>query len=212
MDLFGEDLIEFMDTLNIEKAILCGLSMGGFIALNVQSMFPHRISALILCDTQCIPDTTEVRDKRYKIIEEIHAHGAQRFNEDFTKSVFHKDSLTNKKELVNQLSKVVFANSEHIIRYGLVALAERNETCSTLNEISIPTLIICGQEDTVTPLKQSEFLQAEIKGSVLQVIENAGHVSNLEQPLQFNKHLQDFLSTLSGVGKETFGESKLTVM
>jgi pimeloyl-ACP methyl ester carboxylesterase len=199
MDLFGEDLITFMDKLRIEKAIICGLSMGGFIALNALKKYPNRFDALILCDTQCIADTPEVKEKRYKIIKEIEVGGATNFNEGFIKSVFHKDTITTKKELVEQLRSVVFANSENIIKKGMVALAERLETCSTLKEISIPTLIICGREDEVTPLFQSEFMHEKIKGSILHVIDNAGHVSNLEQPQEFNKHLLGFLTTLSGV-------------
>lgn len=197
IDLFANDLIQFMDKLSIEKAIICGLSMGGFIALNAIKKFPDRFEALILCDTQCIADTPEVKEKRYKIIEEIESDGATNFNEGFIKSVFHNDSLTNEKELVEQLRNVVFSNSKQIIKQGLIALAERSETCSNLSEIAIPTLIICGREDEVTPLAQSEFMNAAIKGSKLQVIDNAGHVSNLEQPYEFNKHLHNFLTALT---------------
>ena len=194
MDLFSEDLIAFMDKLGIDKVIVCGLSMGGFISLNALHRFPNRFEALILCDTQCIADTIEVKKKRYTIIDEIGVNGVTNFNEGFIKSVFHKDSLSHKKELVEKLSAVVFSNSQHIITMGLTALAERSETCSTLSEITVPTLIICGKQDEVTPLAQSEFMHANIKGSVLRVIDDAGHVSNLEQPNEFNKHLLDFLT------------------
>lgn len=199
IDLFADDLIQFMDELSIDKAIVCGLSMGGFIALNALKRFPDRFEALVLCDTQCIADTAEVKEKRYRIIDEIRVEGATNFKEEFTKNVFCKESVSSKKELVNNLRNVVFSNSQHIISMGLTALAERSATCSTLDEITIPTLIICGREDEVTPLAQSEFMHASIKGSILHVIDNAGHVSNLEQPDKFNKHLLDFLMTLGGV-------------
>lgn len=196
IDLFANDLVDFMDKLNIDKAIICGLSMGGFIALNALKRSPNRFEALILCDTQCIADTIEVMSKRHRIIEEIKMDGVKDFNEGFIKSVFHKDSLTNKVDLVSQLRAVVFSNSQHIIIEGLAALAQRSETCSTLSDISIPTLIICGRVDEVTPLAQSEFMNKNIKGSVLKVIENAGHVSNLEEPAEFNKYLSEFLTNL----------------
>jgi pimeloyl-ACP methyl ester carboxylesterase len=199
IDLFGEDLISFMDQLNIEKAIVCGLSMGGFIALNVLKRFPGRFEGLILCDTQCIADTTEVKEKRYETIDEIKIDGTTAFIEQFIKNVFHKDSLNNKKELVEELRRVVFSNSQHVITMGLTALAERLEACSTLNEITIPTLIICGREDAVTPLVQSEFMNANIKGSILHVIDNAGHVSNLEHPDEFNQQLLSFLTELEAL-------------
>ncbi len=207
IDLFGDDLILFMDKLNIDKAIVCGLSMGGFIALNAIKRFPGRFEAAILCDTQCIADTFEAKDKRYRIIDEIEADGVNKFIEGFIKKVFHKNSITNKRELVGKLRSVVFSNSPQIICQGLVALANRSETCTKLSEMNIPVLIICGREDEVTPLAQSEFMHKNINGSILHVIDNAGHVSNLEQPHAFNKHLQDFLTGLSAVDAESLSEN-----
>lgn len=193
IDLFANDLILFIDKLELEKVIICGLSMGGFIALNAMIRFPSRFEALMLCDTQCIADSYEVKVKRYETIEEIKDYGVANFNEGFLKKVFHEDSITNKPELVEQLRTVVFSNSQHIICQGLLALAERSESCSFLDEITIPTLIICGREDVVTPLEESKYMNKNISGSVLHVINNAGHVSNLEEPAKFNKLLRDFL-------------------
>lgn len=204
IDLFGDDLIMFLDALSIDKAIVCGLSMGGFIALNALKRYPDRFSALILCDTQCIADTTEATEKRLKAIEEIKADGVAGFNDGFIKKVFHKDSLKNKKKLVEQLKTVVYANTPHIIIQGLLALASRTETCSILPSIDIPTLILCGRQDEVTPLAQSEYMHEHIKASILHIIENAGHVSNLEQPDAFNKYLGDFLDVVTSEEVEYF--------
>ena len=193
IDLFADDLIMFMDKLFIDKAIICGLSMGGYIALNALSRFPDRFEALILCDTQCISDSKEAKEKRHKTIEEIEAEGVNNFNERFIKSVFHKNSFTNNIDVVEKLKSVVAANSQHIIIQGLLALAGRSETCSILEFIIIPSLIMCGREDEVTPLAQSEFMHTSIKGSILRIIDDAGHVSNLEQNDTFNNHLLVFL-------------------
>jgi pimeloyl-ACP methyl ester carboxylesterase len=196
IDLFCDDLIVFMNKLNIEKTILCGLSMGGFIALNAIKRFPDRFEALVLCNTQCIADTAAVKENRYKTIEQINLEGIAPFNEKFINSVFHPDSLINKKELVENLRTVVFANSKEILIAGITALAERSETCSILESISIPTLIISGREDVVIPFEQSQFMHEHIKGSFLKIIDNAGHVSNLEQPEEFNTQLLYFLNSL----------------
>lgn len=196
MDLFADDLIALLDKLNIEKVVICGLSMGGFIALNAVKRFPERFEALILCDTQCIADTADVKKNRMKTIEQINSEGPEEFNEKFVKSVFHPNSLKNKKELVNYLRTVVYANSKEVLTRGLTALAERSETCSTLDKIHIPTLIICGRQDEVTPLSESEFMHKHISKSDLKVIENAGHVSNLEHPEEFNIYLKEFLEKL----------------
>lgn len=195
IDLFADDLIAFMDALNIDQAIICGLSMGGFIALNAVKRFPKRFVALILCDTQCVADTPEIKEKRYKTIEEIKVKGVKEFNDGFLKSVFHEDSLLHKTELVEKLRRVVYGNTQHIITNGLIALAERTETCSALSDINIPTLILCGREDEVTPLEQSVHMHENIEHSILYVLDHSGHVSNLEQPHEFNKHLLHFVSS-----------------
>ncbi|MFL9831530.1 alpha/beta hydrolase [Flavobacterium sp. ST-87] len=204
IDLFAEDLIAFMDELNIEKAVVCGLSMGGYIALNAYQRFSERFEALILADTQCIADTPEVKEKRYEAINEIEVNGTANFNEGFIKKVFYEDSFRNKKEQVEELKKVVFSNPEHVVQRGLKAIAERSESCSVLTEINIPTLIICGKEDSVTPLAQSEAMKESISGATLKVIENAGHVSNLEQKDKFNQHILDFLKAIDVVGDGAF--------
>ncbi|HEY6143574.1 MAG TPA: alpha/beta hydrolase [Flavobacterium sp.] len=208
MGLFVDDLIAFMDKLEIKNAIICGLSMGGYVAQNAVKRFPDRFEALILCDTQCIADTLELKGKRLNTIAKIENEGVTDFNEGFIKNVFHPDSHIEKKELVEELRSVVFANSQQIITQGLLALASRTETCSTLDKIRIPTLIICGREDVVTPLEQSEYLKEHILGATLKVIENAGHVSNLEQPNEFNEHLSEFLINLSEAHAENWMENQ----
>lgn len=114
-------------------------------------------------------------------------------------------------EIVETLKKVVFANTDHIIMEGLKVLAERSATCATLMDIKIPTLIICGREDIVTPLAQSEYMNDEIEVSTLYIIENAGHVSNLEQSNEFNKQLADFLATLGSNKAEIINGSERMV-
>ena len=197
IDLFARDLVAFMDKLDIEKAIICGLSMGGYIVLNAVSRFPERFTALILCDTQCIADTAKVKAKCEATIEQVNREGVDEFNENFVKSVFHPNTLSNKPVVVSDLKAIVAATAKRTITAGLTALAERSETCSVLAAIRIPTLILCGKEDEVTPLAQSEFMHKHIDGSMLQVIADAGHVSNLEQPIDFNKYVQDFLDILN---------------
>src|SRR5690606_2135566 len=194
MDLFGDDLINFLDHLDIKKAIICGLSMGGYIALNVVHRFPERFQKLILCDTQCIADSDEARGKRMATIEDINANGTKEFVENFLKGAFYEESFTSKKEIVEELKNVVSSNSPEVLTRGLKALANRSETCSSLKEINIPTLIICGKEDGLTPPARSEMMHEKIKVSTLHLIKNAGHVSNLEQPEAFNKHLREFLN------------------
>ena len=194
--LFAADLILFMDVLQINKAIVCGLSMGGYILLNAVNRYPNRFEALILSDTQCIADSPEVKEKRNKTIEQIKSNGITDFASAFIAAVFCEESLANKHELVEKIEKIILSTSPETFTGTLNAMAQRQEMCTWLNKISVPTLILCGKEDEVIPLTQSKFLQNKIINSTLHSIDGAGHLSNLEQPDEFNKHLNNFISGL----------------
>lgn len=195
--LFADDLIQFMDALEIDKAIVCGLSMGGYILLDAVSRYHDRFDAIILSGTQCVSDTPDIKEKRIQAIDEINEHGLKRFAEDFLKKVFHSETYDTNKSLVEKIRTLIFSNSTNSITGTLKAIAERNETCSSLIKISIPTLIICGAGDNIIPPVQSEFLHRTITQSKLHMIDKAGHLCNLEQPDQFNRLVSDFISGLT---------------
>ena len=98
--------------------------------------------------------------------------------------------------MVEKIRQSIISTTTKSVISGLIALAERTDSCDTLHLIDIPTLILCGDEDVVTPLQQSEFMQKQIKNSVMQSIGNAGHLLNLEQAVTFNQLLNNFLITL----------------
>ena len=197
IDLYADDLISFMNAMHIEKAIVCGLSMGGYILLNAVNRYPDKFEALILADTQCIADSSEVKEKRKTTIQQIEDKGLEDFAKAFVGNVFCRESLVNKSEIVGQIQNIILSTQPESITGTLSALAGRVETCSILNNIKIPVLILCGREDNVTPLKQSEFLQNSLPGSVFHIIDKAGHLSNLEQPDIFNKYIKEFITGIS---------------
>jgi pimeloyl-ACP methyl ester carboxylesterase len=193
INLFADDLIQLMDLLEIPKAIICGLSMGGYIALNAVDRYKERFAAMILADTQCVADTAEGKEKRYRTIELIESKGLGVFAESFVKNIFCDETLQHKKEIVERIQQVILNTAPSTVTATLKALASRWETCSTLSEISVPVLIVCGTEDKVTPYAQSEKLRSSIKNSTIKPVQNAGHMSNLEQVEEFNGYLRDFL-------------------
>jgi 3-oxoadipate enol-lactonase len=193
INLLADDLINFLDALEIEKVIACGLSMGGYILLNAVNRFQKRFKAIILSDTQCIADSHEVKEKRNETIRHIESGGQNAFAEEYVKNIFCKESLSEKKEIVNKIKEIIISTSAETVVETLSALKQRWETCSVLHEISVPALILCGEEDMVIPFAQSEFLHKHIANSVLHSIGKAGHLSNLEQPEEFNGHIKDFI-------------------
>lgn len=196
IDLFANDLVGLMDGLEIKKAIVCGISMGGYIVMNAVARFPERFEAIILSDTQCIADSIETKEKRYKAIRKIESEGLEEFAKEYTSSIFCKDTISDNPALVQQVRKLILSISVQAVTGTLHALAQRRESCSLLKGISVPTLILCGKEDKVTPVSQSEFLFNTINGSEMRLIEKAGHLSNLEQPETFNEHIHNFLPGL----------------
>jgi 3-oxoadipate enol-lactonase len=194
--LFADDLIKFMDALAIKKAIVCGLSMGGYILLNVVHQHPEKFKAIILSDTQCIADSVEAKDKRMQTVTKIKTDGLQEFADGFVKNIFCQQSKDNKKELVESIRNTILNTPPQTITDTLMALAQRTETCSVLQQITLPVLLLCGSEDKITPVVQAKFMHRNISNSSLQIISNAGHMANIEQPEVFNKYIIEFIANL----------------
>jgi 3-oxoadipate enol-lactonase len=195
MSLYADDLIALLDHLKIDKVIACGISMGGYILLNAIMRYPKRFRALVLSDTQCIADSFTMRDRRFATIANIKQNGTAEFTEDFIKNSLSKSGQSNP-ELVQRLRKTITEASPDSIIRALNAMRKREEMCFYLNKISVPVLILCGKEDNVTPLAQSEYLYNKLSFATLHCIEGAGHLSNLEQPQQFNDHVTDFIEII----------------
>jgi 3-oxoadipate enol-lactonase len=196
IELFAKDLISFMDLLKIDKTMLCGLSMGGYISLNAISDSPERFDALVLSDTQCIADTTEAKEKRMNAIKNIRDAGVEKYADESIKNLFSPESFITRKNAISDVREMIIKTSEQSLCNALLALAMRKETCSKLQEIKIPVLIMVGKEDIVTPPAAALLMHEKIKNSSLHIIEHAGHLSNMENPDEFNKQLKKFVSSV----------------
>ncbi len=193
IELFVDDLHRFMDILEIEKAVICGLSMGGYIALRFMEKYAERSSALVLCDTQCIADTPEAKEKRMKAIDSIRQGGKTAFAQQNAKNIFSPESFTTRPADVQAAVDMALQMEPEAICSTLLALAMRNETCTLLDEIKVPTLILVGNDDKLTPPERSQFMHSNIKNSTLCILNGAAHLSNIENPEAFNTSLQAFL-------------------
>ncbi len=191
---FADDLFSFMDALNIDKSIVVGLSMGGYIALHAIEKNAARIAGLTLCDTQCAADTEEGRAKRKKTISFIQKNGLEVYTEESLKNLFAPTSLQSKKAEVSFIKNTILNTKPENICLALQALADRKETCTVLKQIDVPVLILVGKEDKITPLEAAEKMHQDINGSEIGIIDGAGHLSNLENPEGFNERMKSFLA------------------
>jgi 3-oxoadipate enol-lactonase len=196
IELFVKDLLSLMDALKIEKTVLCGLSMGGYIALKAIESYPERFDALILSDTNCIADTSEVKEKRMKAIESIRKSGLRKYADESIKNLFAPESFITREEEITAVREMIVKNSKQSLYNTLLALSVREETCSKLPEIKVPVLIMVGSEDKITPPAAAQLMHEKINGSSLHIIEHAGHLSNMENPGKFNSQLKKFIASV----------------
>lgn len=197
VEIFVDDLIALLDHLSIEKPVVCGLSMGGYIALRAFERHADRFKALILCDTRTEADTNDGKIKRSASIKAVKTDGVGAFADGFVKAVFAESTFNTNPAVVDQLRNIINGNSPLGICGTLLALAARTDTTAALSSVKIPTLILVGQEDKLTPPSASESMRDRIARSEMHVLPNAAHMSNLENPEEFNAHLIAFLKRMA---------------
>jgi pimeloyl-ACP methyl ester carboxylesterase len=193
VEFIVDDLFEVMDHVRLEKAVVCGLSIGGYAALRAIDRDPSRISGVVLCNTKSSGDTNAAKLNRANQIKMILAGKKSQFAEDMACSLFAPESLETNKIAVNKIISIMKSTDETALIGTLIALAARMDMTESLEKISVPTLIITGDKDKVTTQADAELMESRIKDSKLVLIHDAGHLSNLENPAEFNSALVNFL-------------------
>ena len=196
IELFVDDLVALLDHLSIVKAVIVGLSMGGYIALRLAERAPDRVRGLVLCDTKSEGDSNEAKIKRASSIKAVKANGPRLFAEGFVTSVFTPENLGAKPEAVRMIQSVIERTAPISLCGSMLALAARTDTTAALPNINVPTLIMVGEHDALTPPAASQSMKDKIPNSELHLIPNAAHLSNIENPVEFNKHLVEFLQRI----------------
>lgn len=190
MHHYAEDLKKFLDEKKIDKAILCGLSMGGYVALHFAQKYPASVAGLILCDTQAGPDSNEAKDKRFATLQKIQQEGLEKFAQEFSRNVLSESNLAR---LQKPVAEMILKNKSTNVAQVLGTLASRKDSTPHLAEIKCPTLVLVGEEDKVTPPALNQKMAEAITGAEFYTIKGAAHLSNLEQPEEFNSRVEAFL-------------------
>jgi 3-oxoadipate enol-lactonase len=193
MDDYAGDVIDLLDALHIKQAVVGGLSMGGYVAFALLRLAARYIHALILADTKPQADTPEAVVARQRMLETLEAKGPSAVADEMLPKLLGDTTLAVRGHIVEQVRALVQANSTVAIGGAIRALMSRPDSTPLLASIHVPTLIVVGDEDRVTPRLLSEEMHQAIPGSELAVIEGAGHLSNIEQPAAFNLALARFL-------------------
>jgi len=193
---YVDTLLEFMDQMNIPKAVFGGCSMGGYYIFDLWRRFPDKISAICLCDTRAEADTPELKERRANTIELVRAQGLSPLAETLIPQLLCNETREKHPDRVEEIRKQIYSNPVDGIIHSLIALAARMDSTDTLKTITVPTLVLVGQEDVITPPVVAHSLQANIPNAHLTIIPAAGHLSPFEQPEKVNKEIHCFLGVM----------------
>jgi pimeloyl-ACP methyl ester carboxylesterase len=190
---YADDIIELLDSLRIEQAVIVGLSMGGYVAFALMRAAPARIAGLILADTKAEADNEEGLAARRKTLELLEAQGVEAVADGLIPRLLGETTRASRPQVVERVRALAKANSPESIAGMVRALMSRPDSTPLLPAIRVPTLVIVGEEDVITPPESALTMHARIAGAELERIPNAGHLSSLEQPETFNAVLARFL-------------------
>jgi 3-oxoadipate enol-lactonase len=194
MELFADDLAGLMDTLGMQQAVLCGLSMGGYVAFAFLRKYPQRVQGLILADTRPSADTDEAKANRENVALLALSQGTPAIA-DLQIPKLLSDYTRQHHPLVEQsVRQMINAATPQGIAAASRGMALRPDSSDLLSSISCPTLVVVGEQDMLTPPAVAREYAASIPGSQFAIIPDAGHLSSLEQPEAFLGVVRSFLS------------------
>jgi 3-oxoadipate enol-lactonase len=196
MDLFAGDVVALLDHLGAGRAVVCGLSMGGYIAFEVWRLFPQRVRALVLADTRAGADSADARKARERLARKVEAEGTAPVVDAMLPKLVSTTTRYTKPGVVQQIKAMMQETPATTMARTLRGMGARADSEPLLRTITVPVLIVVGAEDAITGKGQSEFLARGIRGAQMETIDEAGHVPPLEHPAEFNRVLSAFLTRL----------------
>lgn len=187
------DVLALLDRLGVQQAVPIGLSMGGYITMQLLAREPERIRAAVLADTMGSADAPERRQARAEQAEVIRAQGLAPFAEMVLPRMFAPATFRDRPDLVERFRELILSQRPEAVIAALQGLAARPDMLDALRAVRCPTLIVVGAEDAATTPEDGRRLAEAIPGARLVLIDGAGHMSNWEQPEAFNQAVRSFL-------------------
>jgi len=193
MTMMAEDIARLMDVLEIENATLGGLSMGGYVVLAFYKQFRARVRGLVLADTRPQADTEEAKEGRAQQADRALAEGMAPIADAMLPKLLTPETVAKRPSVVKRIRAMMMSTKPEGAAAALLGMAAREDQTQLLSTIDVPTLIMVGRDDAITPVQDSQKMHERIAGSRLVILENAGHVSNVERAETFNGELRSFL-------------------
>lgn len=193
MARIADDAAFLVERLRLGPVILVGCSMGGYAALAFAHKHPSLLRGLVLVGTRAGADSAESRKNRGDLAAKVMKEGARAVLNSFLPRVVGETTKASRADVMARLKDMMLAASPQAISDALHGIAARQDSTPLLREIAVPTLVVCGEEDVVTPRAEAEVLQRGIKGAELVMLPTAGHLPSMETPEAFNSALLRFL-------------------
>ena len=193
MDDYAADVLLLMDALELDHAVIGGLSMGGYVTFAMFRQAPSRFTGMILADTRSQADTPQAREGRVRMRELLAKEGPRGVADQMLPKLLAEATRRDAADAVRESRAMIESAAPEAIDAAIGALMGRPDSTPGLSRISCATLVVVGAQDEMTPVAEAEVMQRAIPRSTLTVIPGAGHLSNLEQPEAFSRALGDFL-------------------
>jgi 3-oxoadipate enol-lactonase len=197
MDDMARDVVAMLDQSGIENAVVCGLSMGGYVAFELVHLFPSRISGLVLAGTRAPADNEQEKAGREQQVQTMLRAGMVPISIATLPKLLAPRTLAEKPHVVKEVRRMITQTDPKGAAAAQRGMAVRRDYSEDLPKIDVPTLIIVGREDSIRPVSDAEFMHRGIRNSRLEVIDDAAHMTNMEQPEIFNRALLGFLNELT---------------
>ncbi len=198
LEFFVDDLLTVISVLKLNNPVLCGLSMGGYIALRAVERHHDLFKAVILMDTRPEADDNTGKLKRASAINQINVEGLKKFADAFVTNCFADETPQNQKEMFLSTLSKSYKHDPIGVKGCIIAIMSRTDTTASLHNIKIPALVICGSFDRLTPPPVMRAMSEKIPGAEFAVVPGAGHMSPLENPENVNDLIGGFLKRKLG--------------
>lgn len=197
VDAMADDVVAVLDAMGLRGSVVVGgLSMGGYVALGVARRHPTRVRALVLADTRAEPDSDEAKQGRERGIAAVESGGLDGFVDGLLEKIVGASTRASRPDVVARLRAMMVASRPLSVANALRALRDRPDARPGLADIAVPTLVVVGEEDALTPPDVARALAAGIRSATMSVVPRAGHMANLEQPEAFRVAIADFVRAL----------------
>jgi len=199
MGTYAHDLNALLDRLEVDRPIaFCGLSMGGYIAWQFCAKYASRLAALVVCDTRSIADTPQAVAGRMELTKRVLAEGIDPVKAAMMPKLFGPETVAKQLPCIADTVAAIERASPIGVAAALVAMAGRPDMTASLAEIRVPTLVVVGEHDVISPVEEMRGIAERVPGAEFVVIPGAGHMSPLENPAAYNAALERFLREKTG--------------